>query len=220
LRLVMVTETSDPVRQRVPRATLAGDPTSAAVLDALVGSRLVIADETTVEIALRFHDLWHVSASQYQSGYRRQKLQPWSSNLPTAVVAYLVRVNLRGKRRPWSGGTPTPLAELTVFPSVLGRWCRGRYDDRGVLAMEPDADGLGQVTGADRDAVNDEFRFPAAAGSAGLADDTVAQRVAEDAVVVHERLAPGVDRWVFLGHCPLPFRGFPYWLGSPLLVLS
>ena len=46
-----VTETSDPVRQRVPRATLAGDPTSAAVLDALVGSRLVIADETTVEIA-------------------------------------------------------------------------------------------------------------------------------------------------------------------------
>jgi DNA-binding SARP family transcriptional activator/WD40 repeat protein len=51
LRLVNVSETSDPVRQRVPRAALAGDPTSAAVLDALVGSRLVIADETTVEIA-------------------------------------------------------------------------------------------------------------------------------------------------------------------------
>jgi DNA-binding SARP family transcriptional activator/WD40 repeat protein len=51
LRLVSVTETSDPVRQRVPRAALAGDPTSVAVLDALVGSRLVIADETTVEIA-------------------------------------------------------------------------------------------------------------------------------------------------------------------------
>jgi hypothetical protein len=51
LRLVNVSETSEPVRQRVPRAALAGDPTSAAVLDALVGSRLVIADETTVEIA-------------------------------------------------------------------------------------------------------------------------------------------------------------------------
>jgi DNA-binding SARP family transcriptional activator len=51
LRLVTVTETSDPVRQRVPRAALAGDPTSVAVLDALVGSRLVIADESTVEIA-------------------------------------------------------------------------------------------------------------------------------------------------------------------------
>src|SRR5262249_51997622 len=41
LRLVTVTETSDPVRQRIPRAALAGDPTTEAVLDALVGSRLV-----------------------------------------------------------------------------------------------------------------------------------------------------------------------------------
>jgi WD40 repeat protein len=51
LRLVTVTETSDPVRQRVPRATLTEDPTTEAVLDALVGSRLVIADHYTVEIA-------------------------------------------------------------------------------------------------------------------------------------------------------------------------
>ena len=51
LRLVSVTETSDPVRQRVPRAALAGDPTSEAVLDALVGARLVIADQDSVEIA-------------------------------------------------------------------------------------------------------------------------------------------------------------------------
>ena len=51
LRLVTVTEASDPVRQRVPRAALASDPTSEAVLDALVGSRLVIADQDTVEIA-------------------------------------------------------------------------------------------------------------------------------------------------------------------------
>ena len=51
LRLVTVTETSDPVRQRVARAALAGDRTTEAVLDALVGSRLLIADEDTVEIA-------------------------------------------------------------------------------------------------------------------------------------------------------------------------
>ena len=39
------------MRQRVARAELASDPTTEAVLDALVGSRLVIADEDTVEIA-------------------------------------------------------------------------------------------------------------------------------------------------------------------------
>jgi WD40 repeat protein len=51
LRLVAVSETSDPVRQRIPRAALSGDPTTEAVLGALVGSRLVIADQDTVEIA-------------------------------------------------------------------------------------------------------------------------------------------------------------------------
>jgi DNA-binding SARP family transcriptional activator/WD40 repeat protein len=51
LRLVTAPETSDPVRQRIPRAALGSDPTTEAVLDALVGSRLVIADQDTVEIA-------------------------------------------------------------------------------------------------------------------------------------------------------------------------
>ena len=51
LRLVTTTETSEPVRQRIPRAAIVADPTTAAVLDALVGSRLVIADEESVEIA-------------------------------------------------------------------------------------------------------------------------------------------------------------------------
>ena len=51
LRLVTAPETSDPIRQRIPRATLGDDPTTEAVLDALVGSRLVIADQDTVEIA-------------------------------------------------------------------------------------------------------------------------------------------------------------------------
>ena len=51
MRLVIPTETSDPIRQRVPRADLAVDATTAGVLDALVASRLVIADQDTVEVA-------------------------------------------------------------------------------------------------------------------------------------------------------------------------
>ena len=51
MRLVIPTEISDPIRQRVPRADLAIDPTTAGVLDALVASRLVIADQDTVEVA-------------------------------------------------------------------------------------------------------------------------------------------------------------------------
>jgi hypothetical protein len=51
LRLVIPTETSDPIRQRVPRAELAVDATTVEVLDALVTSRLVIADRDTVEVA-------------------------------------------------------------------------------------------------------------------------------------------------------------------------
>jgi DNA-binding SARP family transcriptional activator len=51
LRLVIPTETSDPIRQRVPRTDLAIDTTTAGVLDALVASRLVIADQDTVEVA-------------------------------------------------------------------------------------------------------------------------------------------------------------------------
>ena len=51
LRLITVTETDDPVRRRIPRAAIVGDSTTEAVLDALVASRLVIADQDTVEIA-------------------------------------------------------------------------------------------------------------------------------------------------------------------------
>ncbi|HEX5997296.1 MAG TPA: BTAD domain-containing putative transcriptional regulator, partial [Jiangellales bacterium] len=51
LRLVIPTDAGEPMRQRVPRAALAVDPTIEQVLDALVQSRLVIADEETVEVA-------------------------------------------------------------------------------------------------------------------------------------------------------------------------
>jgi DNA-binding SARP family transcriptional activator/WD40 repeat protein len=51
LRLVIPTDTSEPIRQRIPRADLAVDATTATVLDALVTSRLVIADRDTVEVA-------------------------------------------------------------------------------------------------------------------------------------------------------------------------
>jgi DNA-binding SARP family transcriptional activator len=51
LRLVLGSDTSGPIRQRVPRDALAADPTSEAVLDALVRTRLVIADQDTVEVA-------------------------------------------------------------------------------------------------------------------------------------------------------------------------
>jgi DNA-binding SARP family transcriptional activator/WD40 repeat protein len=51
LRLVTAPETSDPVRQRIPRAALTADPATEAVLDALVRTRLVIADAETVEVA-------------------------------------------------------------------------------------------------------------------------------------------------------------------------
>jgi hypothetical protein len=51
LRLVIPTNMSDPIRQRVPRVELAADATTTAVLDALVASRLVIADQDTVEVA-------------------------------------------------------------------------------------------------------------------------------------------------------------------------
>ena len=50
-RLVIPTETTDPIRQRVRRSELTADPTTSAVLDALVASRLVIADRDTVEVA-------------------------------------------------------------------------------------------------------------------------------------------------------------------------
>jgi WD40 repeat protein len=51
LRLVIATDLTEPVRQRIPRATLAADPATEAVLDALVRTRLVIADADTVEVA-------------------------------------------------------------------------------------------------------------------------------------------------------------------------
>jgi WD40 repeat protein/DNA-binding SARP family transcriptional activator len=51
LRLVTATDLSEPVRQRIPRAALAADPTTEAVLDALVRTRLVISDQETVEVA-------------------------------------------------------------------------------------------------------------------------------------------------------------------------
>jgi WD40 repeat protein/DNA-binding SARP family transcriptional activator len=50
LRLVIPTDT-DPIRQRVPRSSLAADATTEAVLDALIESRLVISDQDTVEVA-------------------------------------------------------------------------------------------------------------------------------------------------------------------------
>ena len=51
LRLVIPTDTGDPIRQRVPHADLAVDAATASVLDALVASRLVITDQGTVEVA-------------------------------------------------------------------------------------------------------------------------------------------------------------------------
>jgi DNA-binding SARP family transcriptional activator/outer membrane protein assembly factor BamB len=51
LRLVVPTDSSEPIRQRVARAAIAVDPTTNAVLDALVRSRLVIADQDSVEVA-------------------------------------------------------------------------------------------------------------------------------------------------------------------------
>ena len=44
-------DAGDPIRQRVLRTDLATDATSARVLDTLVASRLLIADENTVEVA-------------------------------------------------------------------------------------------------------------------------------------------------------------------------
>ncbi len=51
LRLVIPIEASEPIRQRIRRADIAVDSTTAAVLDALVRCRLVIADQDTVEVA-------------------------------------------------------------------------------------------------------------------------------------------------------------------------
>jgi WD40 repeat protein/DNA-binding SARP family transcriptional activator len=51
LRLVTATDLTEPVRQRIPRAALADDPNTEAVLDALVRTRLVIADAGTVQVA-------------------------------------------------------------------------------------------------------------------------------------------------------------------------
>jgi DNA-binding SARP family transcriptional activator/outer membrane protein assembly factor BamB len=51
LRLVVSVEAGEPIRQRVPRADVAVDATTEAVLDALVRSRLVIADQDAVEVA-------------------------------------------------------------------------------------------------------------------------------------------------------------------------
>jgi WD40 repeat protein/DNA-binding SARP family transcriptional activator len=50
LRLVVPTDT-DPIRQKVPRHTLATDPVTVDVLNALVESRLVITDEDTIQVA-------------------------------------------------------------------------------------------------------------------------------------------------------------------------
>ena len=51
LRLVMAGDGTGPMRRQLPRAALGTDPTTQAVLDALVRSRLVIADADSVEVA-------------------------------------------------------------------------------------------------------------------------------------------------------------------------
>ena len=128
----------------------------------------------------------------------------------------LLRTFWGGSSVPPKNGAAPPPARCANTRAEPWRYRRRSVPDRGVEAVTT-TDGPSSCTSRARTASasgrprpgprHDGDSRPQRSGR--LADDPVAQCVREDGVVVHHRPAPGVDRWVLLGHCPLPFRGFP-----------